>query len=268
MNGTARIRSAFKSGRRAALMPYFTIGYPDIPTSIDIIEACCNAGADLMELGVPFSDPLADGPTIQNSTQVALQQGATTAKCLDAVAELRARGVETPFMLMGYVNPILRYGEDRYIKDAAHAGADGFIVPDYPPDEAENFAATCSRFGMALIHLLAPNSTTERTQLVIRNSEAFIYLVSVTGITGARSEMAVELERYVKKVREHSGPDIPLAVGFGIGTPQQADAVADIADGVIVGSALINVVAHAVKSKTNPVDAASRFVQELVQASA
>jgi len=268
MNGVTRIRNAFISDRRAALMPYFTIGYPDLPTSIDIIEACCNAGAGLMELGVPFSDPLADGPTIQHSTQVALQNGTTSAKCLEAVQELRARGIETPFLLMGYVNPILRYGKARYINDAARSGADGFIIPDYPPDEAQAFALDCQAAGMALIHLLAPNSTEERVGLVIRNTQAFIYLVSVTGITGARTTIAPELESFVQKVRRQSGQDIPLAVGFGIGTTEQATAVAEIADGVIVGSALINVVKSAVKSKTNPVDAAARFVEDLVSASA
>ena len=267
MNGIERIRSAFKKGRRAALMPYFTIGYPDIPTSLDIIEACCRAGADMMELGVPFSDPLADGPTIQHSTQVALQAGTTVAGCLEAVRELRKRGVTTPFMLMGYTNPLLRYGAGRYAADSAAAGVDGFIIPDLPPDESDEVREQCGRHGLALIHLLAPNSTDPRIGMVAERTSAFIYLVSVTGITGARQALPTELDGFIRNVRSRAA-GIPLAVGFGIGSPEQADAVANLADGVIVGSALINVVRDALTNGEKPAAAAARFVQALVEAAA
>lgn len=265
MNGNERIRSAFKNAHKAALMPYFTLGYPDLPTSIDIIEACCKAGADLMELGVPFSDPLADGPTIQYSTQVSLQQGTTVAGCLEAVRELRSRGVQIPFMLMGYANPMMRYGTARYAADAAAAGAEGFIIPDLPPDEAGDFRVQCDANGLALIHLLSPNSTESRVRLVTERSSAFIYLVSVTGITGERSELPPELAGFIERVRR-AAPEIPLAVGFGIGSPSQVGAVADIADGVIVGSALISAVRNAIEAGSDPVKAAAGFVRSLAGA--
>lgn len=241
----------------ASLMPYFTIGFPDYETSLDVIEACVDAGADLMELGIPFSDPLADGPTIQHSTQVALENGITVARCLEAVATLRARGVTIPLILMGYVNPIIAYGSEAFAQDAARAGASGFIIPDLPPDEATEMEALCQEQGLDLVHLLPPNSSAERVNYVTGQSNGFIYLVSVTGITGVRNALPEALTEFVQRVRAVT--DKPLAVGFGISTPEQAAAVGDIADGVIVGSALIKAVGGA----ENPVDAAKEIVGEL-----
>ena len=237
-----KINQAFGKGR-AALMPYFTIGYPDYQTSLDVIEACMAAGADLMELGMPFSDPLADGPTIQHSTQVALENGITVARCLEAVAELRSREVAIPLILMGYINPILSYGLGKFVADAAQAGASGFIIPDLPPEEAGEMQSHCRQQGLDLVFLLSPNSSDERVRFVTGQSSGFVYLVSVLGITGERASLPTELAQFVKRVRAQT--DKPLAVGFGISTPDQAAAVGQVADGVIVGSALVKAAGQA-----------------------
>lgn len=257
--GTDRITTAFKQAyarQTAALMPYFTLGYPDAATSLDIVEAIASY-SDLLELGVPFSDPLADGPTVQHSTQVSLENGTTTASCLEMVRELRQRGVQTPVMLMGYVNPILAYGEANYVHDAAEAGADGFILPDLPPEEAEDFDAMTAEAGLSLIHFLAPTSNQRRIEQVTAGARGFIYLVSVTGVTGARSQMRTDLATFVNRVRRETA--VPLAVGFGISTPTQAAEVGQVADGVIVGSALIN----AVNAGEDKIAAAVQFVKSL-----
>jgi len=208
-------------------------------------------------LGIPFSDPLADGPTIQHSTQVALENGINVARCLEAVAALRERGVTIPLVLMGYINPILAYGTEKFVEVAVQVGASGFIIPDLPPDEAAEMETLCERYGLDLVHLLPPNSTPERIQFVTDHSRGFVYLVSVIGITGAREALPLELEKFVQKTRQAT--DKPLAVGFGISTPEQAAAVGQVADGVIVGSALIKTVARA----ENPIESAREFVKEL-----
>jgi tryptophan synthase alpha chain len=257
--GTDRITAAFKQAltrQTAALMPYFTLGYPDAETSLNIIEAIAPY-SDLLELGVPFSDPLADGPTVQHSTQVSLENGTTTAGCLEMVRQLRRRGVQTPIMLMGYVNPILAYGEASYVRDAAEAGADGFIVPDLPPEEAEEFDVLTAESGLSLIPFLAPTSNQSRIDRVTARARGFIYLVSVTGVTGARSQVRTDLAGFVNRVRERTA--VPLAVGFGISTPAQAAEVGQVADGVIVGSALIN----AVNAAEDKVETAVQFVKSL-----
>lgn len=259
-NGRSRITAAFQNAqqtRTAALMPYFTLGYPDKETSLDIIQAIAPY-SDLIELGVPFSDPLADGPTIQRSTQISLENGTTVAGCLQMVRELRNRGVTTPFMLMGYYNPVLAYGQAQYVKDAAAAGADGFIVPDLPPEEADELEALANESGMALIHFLAPTSNETRIANVVARAQGFIYLVSLTGVTGARSAISAGLAQFVERVRAQA--NVPLAVGFGIGSPQQAATVGALADGVIVGSAVINA-ANAVE--TGKPEAVAAFVQSL-----
>ena len=204
------------------------------------------AGADLFELGMPFSDPLADGPVIQAAGQAALDHGVTVDICLALVRKLRDRIPDRPFCLMGYVNPILAYGAERFLREAAEAGVDGLIVPDLPPDEpeAEELAALCDRYGIAPIYLLAPTSTPDRIELAVARSKGFVYLVSVTGITGARTALPTDLNDFVRRVRtaaarRPAGERPYLAVGFGIASPEQSAQVAQIADGVIVGSALV-----------------------------
>jgi len=260
MNGLEHIRQAFDAAHaagRAALMPYFTLGYPTPQASVEVIEALANTGADLIELGVPFSDPLADGPTIQHSTQVALEQGTTVARCLELVRQIRACGVRQPLMLMGYINPVLAYGVERYVREAAEAGADGLIVPDLPVEEASDVEAACQKRGLALVYLAAPTSTPERLAALASHSTGFLYLVSLTGVTGAREALSDGLADFVARVRKVA--KTPLAVGFGIARPDQAAAVAQLADGVIIGSALIN----AAGKSDQPAQAAAEFLHPI-----
>ena len=267
MTGIQRIRDAFaraQSEGRAALAPYLAIGHPSPAATLDLIPAVARAGADLMELGIPFSDPLADGPVIQMATQRALAQGMTVAGCLETVHALRARGVTIPLVFMGYYNPLLTYGLERFCRDAAVAGVDGLIVPDLPPEEGETIEKFCAAQGLALVYLLAPTSTPERIRLVVSRTTGFVYCVSVTGITGARAALPPGLADFLARVRaaieQREGSDRPyLIVGFGISTPQQAAEVGRLADGVVVGSALVKLVNDA----PDPAQAASEFVGRL-----
>ncbi len=241
MNGLQHIAetfSALRNSGRSALMPYFTLGYPTPETSLAVIEAIAGTGADLIELGVPFSDPLADGTTIQHSTQIALEQGMTVRRCLEMVRQIRARGVRQPLLLMGYINPLLAYGVKRYTTDACAAGADGLIVPDLPMEEADQVEDACRASGLALVYLVSPASPPERIAALAERSSGFLYLVSLTGVTGERAALSAGLADFVARVRQVA--NVPLAVGFGISTVEQAQAVAKLADGVIIGSALIS----------------------------
>jgi len=240
MSGVERIQQVFgqlQTRGQAAFMPYHAMGYPTRQASLDVVRALAAAGADLFEIGIPHSDPLADGPTIQAATHAAIQGGATVAGCLAMVEELRAAGVAQPFCAMSYYNPILAYGEERFVRDAAAAGIDGLIIPDLPPGESLRLEPACRAAGLATVYLLAPTSTEERIRIVAAHATGFIYLVSVTGITGARAQLPPDLLAFVQRVRRHTR--LPLAVGFGIGNQAQAAQVAAIADGVIVGSALV-----------------------------
>jgi tryptophan synthase alpha chain len=240
MSGLERINAVFaqaKAQRRAVFMPYHAMGYPDRARTLDVIRALSTHGAGLFEIGIPHSDPLADGPTIQTATYRALTQGTTVRDCLAMCRELRAEGVEQPFCAMTYYNPLFSYGVQRFVDDAVAAGIDGLIVPDLPPEESDELEAACRKAGLATIYLLAPTSTEERIRHVAAHCTGFIYLVSVTGITGARTDLPPDLADFVARVRRHT--NLPLAVGFGIATGAQAAAVAEIADGVIVGSALV-----------------------------
>jgi len=236
MTGIERISQAFRPGH-TAFMPYAVLGYPQRAESLAVITALAESGADLLELGVPFSDPLADGPTIQAATQKSLDNGTTMRDCLAMTRELRAAGLTTPAVFMGYVNMLMAYGFEQIVTDAAAAGVDGFIVPDLPPEEAEEFEALCAEHELALIYLLAPTSTPERIALIAEKSQGFIYLVSLTGVTGARQALPTDLAAFIQRVRAVTNK--PLAVGFGISDGAQAKEVGQLADGVIVGSALV-----------------------------
>ncbi len=255
----ARIGALFENGH-AALMPYFPLGFPDAGTSLNVIEAMSKAGADAFEIGLSFSDPLADGPVIQHATQIALEKGITVAKSLALIAELRSRGVTQPFLLMGYFNPMLTYGLERFVNDAAAAGVDGFIVPDLPPEEADELDRLCADRGLGLIYFLAPTSTDERLKLVAAKARGFIYLVSLTGVTGARAKLAENLGNFVDRVRHATST--PIAIGFGVSTPEQAADVSRLADGVIVGSRVVQIVDRA----DDKAQAAAQFVRELKSA--
>jgi len=239
-HGSAAIAATFTSAKaegRALFMPYWMIGYPDLTTSIDIIKALIDAGADAIELGVPFSDPLADGVVIQAAAQVALEKGTTLGDCIRAVQAIRTHAPRTPLLLMSYVNPLLAYGLDRYVVDASAAGADGFIVPDLPPEEAGTLLSHCDTYRLALIHFLAPTSSAERIKLVSETAKGFIYLVSVVGVTGARDTLSPELAPFIARVRAVT--NLPLVVGFGISRPEHVRQIKQMADGIIVASALI-----------------------------
>ncbi|HSO12662.1 MAG TPA: tryptophan synthase subunit alpha [Anaerolineales bacterium] len=273
----SRIENAFKN--KPIFMPYFPLGYPDLDTSIDVIEALAKNGADLIEVGLSFSDPLADGPVIQHATQIALEKGITVRKSLEAVKELRKRGVDIPLIMMGYYNPMLAYGLEKFVRDAREAGADGFIVPDLPMEEAGEFesilnGASTSGFDtpdehgllnpplsvMPLIQMLAPTSPNERMEAIARNARGFIYLVSVTGVTGARTSISEGLGELIARVREHTSA--PVCVGFGISTPEQAAQVGALADGVIVGSACVKTIGGSEK----PVETAKEFAKKFNEA--
>jgi tryptophan synthase alpha chain len=216
-----------------------------------VIEALAKNGADILEVGLSFSDPLADGPVIQKATQVALRKGITVRKSLAAVRELRERGVSIPLILMGYYNPLLAYGLQDFAKEARQAGADGYIVPDLPMEEAGEFESVIG--DLPLIRMLAPTTPEARMESIARTAKGFIYLVSVTGTTGVRASVPDGLSELIARVRRHT--TAPICVGFGIGTPEQARAVGAIADGVIVGSACV----RAIGESRHPVASAAEF---------
>lgn len=223
---------------RIALMPYVTVGYPTLERSKKLIKAIVEAGADGLELGVPFSDPLADGATVQRTSQIALDQGTTLVDALKLVEELRAEGVTVPLVLMGYANPFYQYGIEKLAARAVEAGVDAFIVPDLPAEESDEWAIPLRAQGRDLIFFVAPTSTDARLKTTAEKASGFIYCVSLTGVTGARDAMATDLAEYIGRVR--AATDLPLVIGFGISTPAHVAEVARIADGAIVASAMIN----------------------------
>ena len=234
----SRITSIFRPGYKA-LIAYLTIGYPNIEATQKAASILSSSGCDIIELGIPFSDPLADGVTIQKASYHALQQGITPQACLEVAYHLRQR-IATPLIFMGYYNPILNFGLDSFCQASAKAGIDGLIIPDLPPEEGTELEASARKLKLDLIYLLAPTSTEERIGMVAKRSQGFIYLVSLTGVTGARQTLPPELEGFVKRVRQKANQ--PLCVGFGISTPEQARRVATVADGVIIGSRLIQLI--------------------------
>jgi tryptophan synthase alpha chain len=244
---------------RPAFLPYFPIGYPSLAESLAAVEAMAAEGVDGFEIGMPFSDPLADGPTIQAATQVALENGTTVRSCLSAVRELRARGVRQPMLMMGYLNPILAYGVDNFVRDAGAAGAHGLIVPDLPPEESELVGAACARAGLALILFLAPTSSEARIRQVAERATGFIYVVSLTGVTGARADLPDDLVDFLARVRARAG-GVPLALGFGISTQEHVRAVRGQVNGFIVGSALV----RAAKDGVDAVRALTRSLRQAV----
>ena len=260
--GLTEITGAFARARsegRPALMPYWPLGFPDMERSLEVVEAIARAGADMIELGVPFSDPLADGVVIQRATQIALRNGATVAGCVSLARRARAAGVTAPFFAMGYLNPLIAYGEEAYARDWRAAGADGLIVPDLPPEEAGERSAACAASVLALAQFVAPTATGARAELAARRATGFIYVVQVTGITGARTALAAGLREYVERVKSRAA-GTPVVVGFGISTAAHVREVGQYADGVIVASALIRAAGEA----PDPAAAAYDFVRGLM----
>jgi tryptophan synthase alpha chain len=242
-----------------ALIPFVTAGDPDLATTEALVPALALAGADAIELGVPFSDPMAEGPTIQRASERALRAGASLRKVLQLVARLRPR-VEIPIVLMGYANNLLAMGESEFAAAAAEVGVDGLIAVDLPPEEGEGLHAALRARGVDAILLAAPTTRPERLAMLARRTAGFLYFVSLTGTTGARREISETLEKEVGAVRAIS--DVPVCVGFGVSTPEQAARVASFADGVVVGSALVDRIEHAASPDAAVADAAA-FVEEL-----
>ncbi|MDW8064103.1 MAG: tryptophan synthase subunit alpha [Anaerolineae bacterium] len=241
MNGIDAVREVFqraRTSRRPALIFYWPVGYPDLETSIRIVADLAQAGADLIELGLPFSDPLADGPVIQRATQRALERGVRTPDVLEAVVRLRAIGVALPLCLMTYVNPIIAWGVPRFLEEAAQAGVDGLIVPDLPLEEAEELRAAADAIGLAWAPLAAPTTPDERLARIAATATGFLYLVSVTGITGARDRLPPDGILQLRRARR-AACGVPVAIGFGISRPEHVRELAFEADGLIIGSALI-----------------------------
>ncbi len=238
--GRSRIAQKFaalKAEGRGALMP-FLMGYdPDLATSAEILRGMPAAGADLIEIGCPFSDPMADGPIVQLSGQRALKAGATLTGIIAMLRDFRRGDDTTPVILMGYLNPILSYGAERFCVDAKAAGADGLIVVDMPPEESQDLAPFATAQGLDLIRLIAPTTDDARLPGVLRACSGFIYYVAITGITGTRSATSADLALNIPRLRQHT--DLPIAIGFGVRTPAQAAEAARVADGAVVASALI-----------------------------
>jgi tryptophan synthase alpha chain len=267
---TTRIDHRFaelKKQGRAALVTFLTAGDPDPATSLAILAALPKAGADVVELGMPFTDPMADGPAIQMSSQRALKAGQTLAKTLEMVRAFRKTDDATPIVLMGYYNPIYIYGVDRFLKDAMSAGVDGLIVVDLPPEEDEELCLPALKAGLNFIRLATPTTDDKRLPAVLANTSGFVYYVSITGITGAAAPDAGKVNSAVARIKRHT--KLPVAVGFGVRTAEQAAAIAAGADGVVVGSALVSALKASLdggdKATAKTVTAVTDLVAELAR---
>ncbi len=253
----SNIRKAFENGK--AFIPFITCGDPDLETTTEIVRAAAENGADLIELGIPFSDPTAEGPVIQGANIRALAGGVTTDKIFDLVRELR-KDVKIPMVFMTYANVVFSYGAEKFISTCAEIGIDGIILPDLPFEEKEEFQPLCTKYGVALISLIAPTSN-KRIAMIAKEAEGFLYIVSSFGVTGARSEITTDHASIIKVVRENT--DIPCAIGFGISTPEQAKKMAAIADGAIVGSAIIKLIE---KNGTSSAEVVGEYVKKMKEA--
>ncbi len=231
---------ALKAEGRAALVTFMTAGDPDYDTSLEVLKSLPGAGADMIEIGMPFTDPMADGPAIQASSQRALKGGQTLRKTLRMVRSFREGDADTPIVLMGYYNPIYIYGVDRFLEDAIAAGVDGLIVVDLPPEEDEELCIPALSRGVNFIRLATPTTDDKRLPAVLANTSGFVYYVSVLGITGTRAPDLTAVKASLDRIRRHT--HLPIAVGFGVKTPEQAAAIAAYADGVVVGSAVVEAV--------------------------
>jgi tryptophan synthase alpha chain len=254
-----RIGETFKKIKRKggkAFIPYIMAGHPSLEITKNIVLLFEECGADVVELGVPFTDPLADGPIIQRASESALQKGVTLKKVIAFVKDLR-QSTQVPLVLMTYYNPVFKYGEEMFVKDAKDAGVDGVIVPDLPPDEAGNLIRSSKKVSLDTIFLLAPTSTIDRIRKVAKASKGFIYYVPMTGITGSKLLLDGSLELLISEIRKFT--DKPVAVGFGVSSPEEASSVAKVSDGVIVGSAIV-------KRLHEPYDDLKRYLVSLREA--
>ncbi len=256
--------AALKAEGRAAFVAYVMAGDPDAATALAIVKGLPAAGADIIELGFPFSDPMAEGPPIQRAAQRALAKGMTLKGTLDLARAFRDGDDDTPIIMMGYTNPLVTWGYDAFARDAAEAGIDGIIVVDLPPEEADPLADALDANQLSLIRLATPTTDDKRLPVVINRTSGFVYYVSVTGVTGVKEADAATVAPHVERVRKASG--LPVAVGFGIKTPERAAAIARVADAVVVGSALVDEVAEAVELNEDVTARVLSKVQTLAKA--
>jgi len=263
---TSRIEARFdacRSENRAALVTYIMAGDPDYATSLDLLKQLPGAGVDIIELGLAFTDPMADGPVIQAAGLRALAQGQTTARTLDMVREFRKGDAKTPIILMGYYNPIYVYGVERFLKDAKEAGVDGMIVVDLPPEEDSELCLPALEAGLAFIRLATPTTDDKRLPAVLANTSGFVYYVSITGVTGMATPDFGKVASAVGRIKTHT--DLPVVVGFGVKTGEQAAEIARGADGVVVGSALINALKSTLDSNDRATTGTVPAVLDLVR---
>ena len=247
---------------RAGLVTFITAGDPDYDSSLAILDALPKAGADIIELGMPFSDPMADGPAIQASSQRALHAGQTMKKTLAMVKSFREKDKSTPLVLMGYYNPIYVYPVDRFVADAADAGADGLIVVDLPPEEDAELRPPAAAAGLNFIRLATPTTDAKRLPAVLANTSGFVYYVSIAGITGTKAPDLAQVKGHVGRIKAHT--DLPIAVGFGVKTEEQVRALAPVAEGVVVGSALVAAIAQSLDNEGKATPSTQRDVLQLV----
>ncbi len=255
---------ALRAENRAAFVTFVTAGDPNHEISLEILKGLPGAGADIIELGMPFTDPSADGPAIDKAAQRAIAAGASMVRTLDMVREFRTGNGETPIVLMGYFNPIFAYGLDRFCKDAASAGIDGLIIVDLPPEEDDELLAPANANGIDVIRLATPTSDDARLPTILNGASGFVYYVAVAGVTGGKSATADDIGEAVARIRRHT--DLPVAVGFGIRTPEQAAGVAAHADGAVVGSAIVSMIEHGLnngQSQDTIVENVLNFTQSL-----
>ena len=264
MSRITKTFATLKKKKRAALITYIMAYDPSRAVCEKILQALPEAGADIIELGMPFSDPMAEGPTIQEAAKRALKVGSTMKGVLQILSNFRKKDQKTPVILMGYFNPILHYGVQNFVRDAKAAGADGCIIVDLPPEEEKEFTVFAYKSGLDLIKLSAPTTDKERAKVIYKNARGFAYYVSITGITGTKTADFEEVKKHLKVIR--SSTKLPIAVGFGIKTPEQVAEVAKFADGVVVGSAIVNLIgknrARAVKPVTNLVNRLSQALKK------
>ena len=265
-----RIRQAFVAARekqQPVLIPYFMSGYPSAAQSVELVVAAAEGGADIIELGMPFSDPLADGATIQHAGHLALERGMTIRGCMEVARQISAR-TQVPLILMGYYNPVLAYGIDRFCAMARASGVAGLIIPDLPPEEADALLTATQKHGLSLVFLIPPTTPDARIAKIVQLSAqglgTFIYCVSLSGVTGARQELPAHLQSFIARVRHYTQPyDLPLAIGFGLSKPEHIAAVARYAEGAVVGSALVNLIDQ--HEESAQVNAVRQYIQGLRQ---
>lgn len=259
MTRISEVFAKLKEKRQAALVPFLTAGDPDIDTTYALVCEMVRRGADMIELGVPFSDPMADGPVLQRAAERALENGTSLSQIFDLVAHLR-RTVAIPIVLFGYYNPIWRYGIGRFVEDAKDAGVDGVLCVDLPPEEAGEFKTETDRLDLDLIFLIAPTTPVERIATVLSEARGFVYYVAVSGVTGARQSMPDDMSRMVSRIRSISS--VPVGVGFGISKPEHARQVGRIADAVIVGSA-VSIIIENLRGEASLVEEVGEFISQL-----